>query len=534
MAAVGVQATKNKLKSPAVIVGFMIAAMAISKLLGMLRSVLLASSYGITEKATAFSAASRIPVSVFDIIFGSAILGCFIPIYNGFKKEESDNNPEGDKFACVYLNFLLLVTGVLSVAGILFGKQILDIIQPGMLPETAALALKLLRIMFPLIILAAASYTLVGILQSKGEFIVPAFISAVSNICIILYFIFLDGVFDITGLACAYTVSWIVQLFTLIIPLKKKGFSYQLLFDFKSPDFIKALKMTPLVIMGSWLAPVCMLFGMRFAAVTGAEGAVPSFEYAINIFTVITVITTYGVCNYIFPKMSREWGNNDNERFHSTVRNGLSSSLMIIIPIAAAVAVLSKEIISVIYLRGSFDVVAAEQVSTVLFALVPGMLGFTLVEVMSRVLYAMKNPKLAALSVFSGIVCNIVLLYFLIKPGQESFFTLGLCYSAGILFAGLLMTIICIYKMKGFICIHFIYNLIKIILSGAISYIAMRFLYGFLGIDAFTAGFLKNVIYSFAVVFAGFAVYLLSCILLKENSIYSLIKDKFIKRKVKD
>ena len=64
--------TNKKMRS-GITVLFMIFAMIISKFLGMLRGVLLASAYGIGEKATAFSTASRIPVSFFDIIFASAI-----------------------------------------------------------------------------------------------------------------------------------------------------------------------------------------------------------------------------------------------------------------------------------------------------------------------------------------------------------------------------------------------------------------------------------------------------------------------------
>ena len=101
----------TKTKSASLTVSLMIVAMLISKLLGMLRGVLLAALYNISESATAFSAASRIPLSFFDIVFASAILGCFIPVYNSFNSKDEKND-----FTSIYLNFLLLLTGIFIYA----------------------------------------------------------------------------------------------------------------------------------------------------------------------------------------------------------------------------------------------------------------------------------------------------------------------------------------------------------------------------------------------------------------------------------
>ena len=146
---------EKKTKSATLTVLFMIVAMFISKILGMFRGVLLAAAYGTTENATAFSAASRIPLSFFDIVFASAILGCFIPVYNSFSGEEQKK--EQNAFTAIYLNFLLLLTGAVALLGIVFAKPLLNLVAPGLIPETLKLAVLLLRIMFPLIIFAAAS-----------------------------------------------------------------------------------------------------------------------------------------------------------------------------------------------------------------------------------------------------------------------------------------------------------------------------------------------------------------------------------------
>lgn len=497
---------EKKNKSATVTVLLMIFAMIISKLLGMLRGVLLAAAYGTTEYATAFSAASRIPLSFFDIVFASAILGCFIPVYNSFSG--NDKKKEQDDFAAIYLNFLLLVTGIVTLLGIIFARPLVTMVAPGLLPETHSLAVLLLRLMFPIIVFAAASYTFVGVLQSNGEYIIPSFISAVSNLLIIVYFLFFDGLFGIKGLAVAYTVAWCVQLITMAVPIIKTGYKHKLLFNFKSQSFVTALKLTPPIIMGSWLSPVCLLLSMRFATYTGTQGAIPSFEYAINLFTVITGITTYGVCNYIFPKLSLQANSSEGEFAHIG-REGLLSALLMTVPIAAVVMALAPEGVSIVYLRGSFDVISAKNVTLILRTLVPGMIGFTLVEFLSRMFYAMKKPKFVVISVIVGIIADLVTLLLLINGLSFDIEALGISYSVGILMAGIVMLIFASIHIKSFIDFRYIFDLFKILISGIISVCVMMLLKNVMGTDAYTKGFIFNALFAVAIALAGLIVYIL-------------------------
>ncbi len=511
----------NKKRS-GITVLFMILAMIISKLLGMFRGVLLASAYGIGEDATAFSTASRIPVSFFDIVFASAILGCFIPVYNSFSKEQ---DREKNQFTSVYLNFMLLLTGAVALLGMVFAPKILMIIAPDMQPETADLSALLLRIMFPLIVFAASSYTLVGVLQSCGRFIAPAFISAVSNILVIVYFLLFNNRFGIEGLAASYTLGWVVQLLTLVFSLSKTGFRYKLLLNLKNKAFIKALKLTPLIIMGSWLAPMCMLFSMRAALSTGIHGAVPSFEYSINLFTVITGITTYGICNYIFPELSTLAATEDNEGFLNTCRSGLSSALLMTVPISACVLTLAPYGVCIIYMRGSFDVEAAEQVTLILRTLVPGMIGFTLTEVLSRVFYAIKTPKYPVISVVSGVALNAFLSFVLCDVFTFGLGALGTSYSAAILGAGILMFVFASVKMKGFFETVFLVNTLKILASGILSSVIMILLHIAIGTNPYTASFFSNVVSAVIIAAAGIVSYFVFLIVFRESALSGIVRN---------
>lgn len=460
----------------------MAGAMVLSKGLGMLRSVCMASAYGTGWEAAAFSAASRIPLSFFDLLFSASILGCFIPVYNSFRSDASGQpgkaGEEADAFACIFLNFILLLTGLLSVLGIAFAKPILAVVAPGLPEETAALAVKLLRIMFPMVIFTGSAYTLVGVLQSKEHFLLPSLISAFSNAGVILYFIFLNGRLGsrgIYGLAIAYLASWALQLITLLWPLFRMHFPYRLLLDFKNPALRRALRMTPPIMLGSWLAPIGMLAGTHFAAQLPISGAVTVFEYAINIETILTGILTYGICNFTFPRLSRMNVDGNEEMFSSTARTGVLSALSVVLPVMAAVLVLAEEGTSVLYQHGAFTGTDVRETALALRCLAVGMPAFCLSEVINRILYAKCSVVIPMISALLGAACNILSSFFLVRNASDTLHvgcaalgnTIGQVVCAVVLSAAL------IRRVPGLFTRAFLASLGKLLFLTAVSAAAM-------------------------------------------------------------
>lgn len=492
-------------------VALMIAAMCLSKVLGMLRSVLMAHSYGISHEATVFSEASRIPLTFFDMLLGSAVLGCFIPIYNSYPDKATDiDNRQKDVFASVFINFVVVITSALSVLGVIFSRQILSCIAAGLSDNLIDMAVTPLRIMFPMIVFIGTTYTLVGILQSKDEFLVPAFVSALSNLLIIVYFIFFNKYFGIIGLSVCYVLSWLVQLLTLIIPLSKKKFRYSFCFDFKNKGFIHAIKMTPPIMLGAWLTPVSILISLYFAAFIKTDGAVASFEYANSLFTIIAGILTYGVCNFIFPRLSRLSGD-ESGGFVKTASDSLFYSFMIILPVMLAVLVLPEQIVSVVYQRGNFDALAAQNVSSTLSALAPGMLGFTVVELLNRVFYARQSPYIPMISAVCGIFTNAVSSYIMIKKMQLGLNALGFCFALGLCAAALVLIIFASLKLKGFFNKVFAVRLLKLAVSCAVSFGAMKLFEHFIFCSPFEDSLVTNLLTAGGTFAVGVAIYLVCC-----------------------
>lgn len=490
---------------PAVTVGIMISATLLAKVLGMLRSVLLASHYGTGTAAAAFSAASRIPLSFFDLLFSASILGCFIPVYNGF----SEDKKGAHHFAQSFLSVILAATGLLSLFGILLARPLIALIAPGLDTGTAALAVRLLRLMFPMVIFTGATYTLVGIMQSKGRFILPALISSVSNAGVILYFVFLDGrlgEYSVFGLAAAYLVSWILQLLTLAVPLFGSGSRFAFRPDLRDPALKKAVKMSVPIMLGSWLPPIGLIAGTFFSTLTLPSGNV-IFEYAVNIFTIAAGILTYSICNYIFPSLSRL--SDDPERFCEEAKNGIISTAAIVLPFTAALTILSGECVSVLYQRGNFTAEDARITADVIRTISVSMPAFAANEVFSRICYARSMPSVPMISAVCGAAADIAFAAVSVCLCGGGIGSVGYAYSFGFFVSAVIMVVCTFVKNRGLRDKTFTVSFFKVFAASAAASAVMVLISRLIGSDAFSAGILKNILTASAVFVPAALIYLL-------------------------
>ena len=499
----GDKPTAKPIKTVTVMMAVTVAA----KLLGVIRARIQASHYGIGMEANAFSQAYNIPLPFFDMLLSAAILGCFIPVYNSFTQND-DGRREADNFASLFLNIIMLATGLFAILGIVFAEPIINIMGAELDQSTRMLAVKLLRIMFPVIIFTGTTYILVGVLQSKGKYIIPAFISAISNAVIIVYLLFFDyeiGDNGIYGLAAAYLISWIAQLLILIIPLIRSGFNYQLVFDFKNPALISTLKSVPPIMIGSWLSSFTLLSGLHFSAYVGN---ITVFDNSFTVYTLITGILVHSLCNYIFPILSKLSVHGDETEFIKIVNTGLTAAFAIMVPFTCMVFLLNGEGIAVLYMDNAYTPDAAYLTASTLRLMAVAMPAFAVVEILNRVFYSKKMQKIPMIATLCGIGVNIITAVILIQVDGVGVGAVSVAVATSQIAAAAVLLIFLFKKIKGVINKKLIVNAVKILISGAVSFAAMRIVYYFIDNNPYASGDLKNIIVIFIIFAVGAAVYI--------------------------
>ncbi len=392
---------------------FMIFFTLLAKILGLFRSTVTAGIFAAGMEGIAFSAASKIPFAIFDMLFSTAILGSFLPIYRGHLLSDEKR---AKAFSSVFLTFTGVITGITALFGVIFARPIVSLAAPNLDAETLALAASLLKIMFPAVIFAGMTYTLIGVVQSHEKFLLPAMVSAVSNTVILAYLAvcssFESKMTAVYGLAIAYLVSWFVQFSTLAIPLIKTRKMPCFSAKFKDNDLVLAEKRALPVMFGAWLIPMTTLTANAFSSYIDAESigeniaqgaAIVIFENAFSVFSIAGGLMTYGICNYLFPKLSAKFQGGDKEGFGASARMGLSISLAVTIPIAAAVFILSDEIIRFLYLRGNFTEALADAAAKSLKMLSLALPAYSVLEFLSRTAYSCGKVVYPMVSAFVGI-----------------------------------------------------------------------------------------------------------------------------------
>jgi len=499
-------------------VALMIVTTLFSKLLGMLRQMMTAGIFAASIEGIAFSAASGIPLAIFDMLFSAAVLGSFLPIYKGYLVSDAER---ARSFSSSFFTFVLLITAGAALLGIALARPIIVLAAPELDPATASLAVMLLRIMFPSMIFAGAAYILVGILQSRESFLLPASVSAVSNLVMLLYLWLCPapiGKNSVVGLALAYLISWLAQFLMLAVPLLRRRVFPKLTVRCLTSDSVLAVKRALPVMCGSWLIPMTTLIAKALSSLvdpasveTGAHAgtAIVVYENAFSVFSIAAGLLTYGICNYLFPKLSGRYAKGDGEGFLRLAEEGCFASLAVVMPIAGAVGLLSEEIVALLYLRGAFTpglAAAAAESLRILSLAVPA---YCVIEFFSRVFYSCGKVRYPMRASLCGI--SVMLLagvgFFLTE--RLSVRTVSLSAVCGQWTAGALLLVFYTHTLGKRKCVYGVGKYASVVFSSLLSFAAMRLCRDFLrDFFHFSPNF-QNFLIMGLVFTVGFVVHLL-------------------------
>lgn len=397
--------TAKKLAHSALLMGVIILA---SKFLGLLRDIMVASAYGTTEAAIAYSTASKLPITIFDFILGGVVTSAFIPVYNSLAVKKGKE--EALSFSQSYLNLILTITTGLTILGILFAPWLVGVIAPELSESTAALATELSQIMFPMVIFVGMAFSFVGFLQSEGEYNIPAVISLVSNLIMVGYLFTLNDKFGVKGLAVAMLVGWIAQAAVQLPAVIKRGFRFRLTAPLSTPEISRAAKNTLPILIATWTTPVCNLINTNIAS--GIEGgrAISALDYANRLYIIIVGLFSFVATNLLFPYFARAAASGNTEESDRLTRSSIRTLVFIIAPISVGVAVLAPEFISLIYENGVFNSADTAITAEALRAYSVGMIFASVCEVLTKSFFAVEKTKLPMISSLVSMSVNVAVI----------------------------------------------------------------------------------------------------------------------------
>lgn len=452
-------------------VGFMFIMILLAKVLGQVREMFIASAFGAGGIADAYYAASTLPLNLFDIVFASAISSAFIPVYNSFV--EKDGIEEGDRFASSFVNVILTGSVVISVILMIFAGGLVKIMAPGLSGEVYSLAVQLTVIMMPIIVFASLTFCFTGILQSKGEFNIPAIISIISNGAVIIYLIFFNKYFGIYGLAVSLLIGWGLQFAVQLPSAYKNGFRYKKIFYHKGLKDVVKLALP--VLAGTWIQPISNMINNAYAS--SLDRGISSLNYASKLYLIVSTVFTVSVTNYVFPLLSKQSASENESDYKKTLCASFKIIVAVLIPISVLMLALHTPIIEIIYKRGSFDDEAVRLTAGAFFWYSVGIIFYGVLDLLNKAFYARKNSIVPALTAVSAILINFVLSYFL----KNLMGIYGLALSAALVYAYMAIVLfVALNKQVKFICAKDIFFFLRALLYGIVSFVGTKWIFSLL------------------------------------------------------
>ena len=396
-----------------------------AKALGLLRDTLVANAYGMTATAVAYETASRLPVLIFDFVIGGVVSAAFIPVFSDLLVREGKKSAM--RYAASYVNLIFLLTSILTVAGVVFASPLVDLLAPDLAPEVKGLAVELTRIMFPMVICTGLAFSFVGILQSMGEFRIPALISLVSNLIMVGYLLFLRERFGIYGLAVAMLCGWGAQALVQVPKLRQLGFRLSLRAGIVSPHIVRSLKLAVPILIGTWTQPICTVINTNFASAMNDGRAIPALGYANRLYTIIVGVFAFVATNLLYPYFSRAVATGDTGTSRRLMFTSVKTLSFIIAPISVGLAVLAEPVTAILFEKGEFTPADTALTATALRCFAIGMLFMAANEVMSKSFFAENRPKIPMMTSLIAMAVNMGLVVVLSRFGIG-----GIAISSGI------------------------------------------------------------------------------------------------------
>ena len=383
-----------------------------SRLLGLLREQIFAALFGGGAAMDAFTAAFRIPNLLRDLFAEGALSTAFVTTFS--KTIARGGDADAWRLANKVATMTALTLGLLCVLGMVFSRELVGLLAPGFDPGKAALTAQLTRIMFPFILLVSLAALVMGMLNAKSHFGVPAMASSFFNIGSIIggvalgYWIdphFLPGA--LVGLAFATVIGGALQLAVQLPSLARLGYRYRPDFHWRDPG-VKAilLLMGPAVIAAS-TTQVNVLVNSMFAS-TLQDGSIFWLSIAFRLMQLPLGLFGVALGTVTLPLLSRLVVAGRMDAFRSELARAMRWALLLTLPSMVGLMMLAEPIISVLYQHGKFNAYEAAQAAGALRFYAIGLAGYAALKVLVNAFYALDRRKTPMMVSLLAVALNLL------------------------------------------------------------------------------------------------------------------------------
>jgi putative peptidoglycan lipid II flippase len=420
-----------------------------SRVLGLLRDVVIAAILGASANADAFFVAFKIPNFLRRLFAEGAFSQAFVPVLADYKEQGSHQAVQAliNRIAGVLGGTLILLTGLTIIAA----PVVTAIFAPGFVADTAKFELtaQLIRITFPYLFLISMTGFCGAILNSYGRFAVPAFTPVFLNLSLIFSAVVAAPWFSDP----VYALAWGVCLAGIIQLLFQLPFLYRLdlvprpIWDTRDEGVRRILKLMVPALFGVSVSQINLLLDTVLASFL-PTGSVSWLYYSDRLTELPLGVFGIAIATVILPNLSAHKAAAREGQFQHTLDWAVRCVLLIGVPAAVALILLAEPILITLFQYGALTPDDVWMASLSLRAYSLGLMGFMLIKVLAPGFYARQDMVTPVRIGIAAMVANMVMNLLLVIPlmyywdighvGLALATTLAAYLNAGLLLRGLL------------------------------------------------------------------------------------------------
>jgi putative peptidoglycan lipid II flippase len=400
--------------------GAMAAATLLSRVLGMVRVMFYAQFMGDGWVAGAFTFAFQIPNLFRRLLGEGALTAAFIPIF----KEKEKTHGEIEMWRAANA----VISGLVVAACVIIGLAMIGIsvaLASHPFAEKTELMLRLLRVMFPYMLLVCLAAALMGMLNARGHFFIPAMGATMLNVVMIASVLWLAPHMgthlheQIFALAFGVLAAGVAQAAFQLPTLWREGFRYRWVSPWRNETVrLVVTRMIPGAIgVAAFQLNVLLVQGLAFWINPQINA---SFEYAVRLMELPQGMFGISLATYLLTTLSSLALEKNYSEFRATLRQGIGSLVFVNLIAAILLIVLAEPIVRLLFEHGDkFTADSTDRVSFALVCLAPGLVAFSTVNVLARAFYALGDTKTPMKISLACLALNFLLAAALVSPLKQ-------------------------------------------------------------------------------------------------------------------
>jgi putative peptidoglycan lipid II flippase len=384
-----------------------------SRVLGLIRDQVFSMLFGGGEVMDAFIMAFRIPNLLRDLFAEGALSTAFVTVFS------KTTALEGDRAAWALANKVATAAAVtvsfLTIAGIVCAPWIVAVLAPGFDPAKAALTVTLTRVMYPFILMVSLAALVMGMLNAKDVFGVPAMASSFFNLGSIVVGVGLGWLLDphfgqraTLGLALGTLIGGAMQFAVQLPALRRLGYRFRPDLHWRDKGVKAILQLMGPSVIAASSTQVNVLVNSVFASRLG-NGPVSWLQFSFRLMQMPLGIFGVALGTVALPLLARMAAGGNITGFRTELARGMRLAFLMTIPASIGLILLAEPIMSVLFQHGRFSAHDAYESAAALRFYAIGLCGYAALKVLVNAFYAIDRRKTPMIVSFCAVGLNLLL-----------------------------------------------------------------------------------------------------------------------------